>query len=611
MSRILGISALYHDSAVALVVDGVVVAAAEEERFTRKKHDSALPAAALAWLRDEHGLDKGVDHVVFYERPLVKLDRITRAGSGSPAGLLHTARGLAGFSKEKLLVESSIQELLEVSEIPYAGRLQYADHHLSHAASAFYPSSFSEAAVLCIDGVGEWASSSLWAGEGSSLRALEEAHFPHSLGMFYATMTQLAGFKVNSGEYKLMGLAPYGTPRFVDTLRRHVIQVREDGSVKLDMRYFAFTKANRMASPRLGRLLWGEGVSAAMTNTAGEPSELACDIAASAQAICDEVMVKSAAHAVTRTGFRDLALAGGVALNCVSVGRLLELGVADRVFVQPAASDAGGALGCALALSSSLGELGREWVGNGTDAMGAAFLGYEINDSEVESVLEKYALVAHKLETAPMDDEIARLLSVGHTVAVCRGRAEFGPRALGNRSILADARDPECQTLLNVAVKKRESFRPFAPVVLEAEASRWFSYPFGDPYMTTVAHLRDDVRDTPDDHPTAGVMAHVRQVRSAIPAVTHVDYSARVQIVPATHPLAAVLEAFKARTGVGVLVNTSFNRRGEPIVRTADDAYRCFKQTALDYLVLGDYLISREANLHVEAEVQQDSLELD
>lgn len=610
MSRILGISALYHDAAVALVEDGAVVAAAEEERFTRKKHDSALPSQALAWLRDAYDLD-GVDHVVFYERPLVKLDRITRAGTSSLRGVLHTARGLAGFSKEKLLVESAISELMESTGISWPGRLQYSDHHLSHAASAFYPSEFESAAVLCIDGVGEWASSSLWNGTGTTLEALEEAHFPHSLGMFYATMTQLAGFKVNSGEYKLMGLAPYGTPRFEDLLRQHVIHVREDGSVKLDMRYFDFTKADRMLSPRLARLLGIELTHDSMLSASGDPSELACDIAASAQAICDTAMLRAAAHAVDRTGLRNLALAGGVALNCVSVGLILEQGVVDRVFVQPAASDAGGALGCALALSASLGELRRDWVKSGNDAMRSGFLGYELSTTEVDAVIEQHALVATRLDTSSMNEEIARLLAEGHTVAVCRGRAEFGPRALGNRSILADARDPECQTILNVAVKQRESFRPFAPVVLDDDAGLWFEHPFGDRYMTTVAHLREERRTATDDPLEQGVIARVRQTRSAIPAVTHIDYSARVQVVPRAHPLRGVLESFKARTGVGVLVNTSFNRRGEPIVRTAQDAYRCFKQTALEYLVLGEYLIARDANQHEAADVSRDTLELD
>ena len=610
MSRILGISALYHDAAVALIENGVVIAAAEEERFTRKKHDSALPSQALAWLRDAHDLDD-VDQVVFYERPLVKLDRITRAGTRSLREVLHTARGLAGFSKEKLLVEASISELLESTGISWAGRLQYSDHHLSHAASAFYPSEFENAAVLCIDGVGEWASSSLWNGNGSTLEALEEAHFPHSLGMFYATMTQLAGFKVNSGEYKLMGLAPYGTPRFEDLLRQKVIHVREDGSVKLDMRYFDFTKAGRMVSPRLAQLLGIDLTIDSMLSSTGDPSELACDIAASAQAVCNAVMLRAAAHAVDRTGSRNLALAGGVALNCVSVGLILEQGVVDRVFVQPAASDAGGALGCALALSASLGELRRDWVKSGIDAMQSGFLGYELSTTEVDAVIKQHALVATRLDTSVMNEEIARLLAEGRTVAVCRGRAEFGPRALGNRSILADARDPECQTILNVAVKQRESFRPFAPVVLEDDASLWFEHPFGDRYMTTVAHLREEHRTATDDPLEQGVIARVRQVRSSIPAVTHVDYRARVQVVPHEHPLSGVLESFKARTGTGVLVNTSFNRRGEPIVRTAQDAYRCFKQTALEYLVLGEYLIAREENQHEAADVSRDTLELD
>ena len=611
MSRILGISALYHDSAVALVEDGVVVAAAQEERFTRKKHDSSLPASAIAWLRDQHGLITGVDHVVFYERPLVKLDRITRASTGSIREVLHTAKGLRGFTKEKLLVEASISELLDNAGVAWDKRLQYADHHLSHAASAFYPSSFEQAAVLCIDGVGEWTSSSLWKGTGSELISLEESHFPHSLGLFYAAMTQMAGFKVNSGEYKLMGLAPYGVARFKDVLRQEVVQVRDDGSIKLNMRYFDFTRADRMVNPRLLRLLADGDTSQIMLSATGEPTQLACDVAASAQGICNEVMLNAARHAVEQTGCKQLALAGGVALNCVSVGYLLEQEVVDSVFVQPAASDAGGALGCALALSSSLGELRRDWVGHKRDAMNGGFLGYELSGAEVEEVVNKHELATRRLDTSAMNQEIGRLLSEGRTVALCRGRAEYGPRALGNRSILADARDPECQTILNVAVKQRESFRPFAPVVLEEDANLWFNAPFGDHYMTTVAHLKDELRIAQTEPHSDGVIAQVRQVRSDIPAVTHVDYSARVQTIPPAHPLREVIEAFKSYTGVGVLVNTSFNRRGEPIVQTADDAYRCFRQTAIDYLVLGDHLIAREDNQHGAADVAPDVLELD
>jgi len=322
-------------------------------------------------------------------------------------------------------------------------------------------------------------------------------------------------------------------------------------------------------------------------------------------------MLKAARHAVEITGLRNLSLAGGVALNCVSVGHLLEKGAVDRVFVQPAASDAGGALGCAMALAASLGELRRDWVKQETDAMRGGFLGYELSATEVDDVIQKHELNTKKLDTSSMNKEIARLLSEGRTVALCRGRAEYGPRALGNRSILADARDPECQTILNVAVKQRESFRPFAPVVLEEDANFWFDAPFGDHYMTTVAHLKDELRIARTESRSDGVIAQVRQKRSSIPAVTHIDYSARVQTVPVEHPLREVIEAFKSHTGVGVLVNTSFNRRGEPIVQTANDAYRCFKQTAIDYLVLGDHLIARADNQHKAADVAVDVLELD
>lgn len=609
MSTILGVSGLYHDSAAALVMDGRVVAAAEEERFSRKKHDASLPLSVIQWLAEEHLVGGALDSVVFYERPLTKLDRVLKSGRGTLRNFAFSRRAFGVFAKEKLFVEATLGDALSNAGVSWDGRLLYADHHLSHAASAFYPSQFEEAAVLCLDGVGEWASSSIHHGRGSSLDLLEEGSYPHSFGLFYATLTQIAGFKVNSGEYKLMGLAPYGKPRFVKMLKEHVISVDEDGAVTLDMGYFSYLNGSQMASEKLADLLWGGPLSVPMTTESGEPTELACDIAASAQALCNEVLLRSAMHASRITGSRNLALAGGVALNSVAVGYILESGEIDKVFVQPAASDAGGALGCALQLSAQRGELVRDHVLANRDAMCGSFLSYTITSSEADSVVRKHALRTRHLTVKEMDMEVARLIAEGSIVGVARGRAEFGPRALGNRSILASATDTDMQTRLNVAVKKRESFRPFAPAVLEEDAEKWFMYPYGDQHMTTVAHMRPD-RTLITASPT-GVFARVRLPRSDIPAVTHLDYTARVQLVPASHPLSGILEGVRELSGLSVVVNTSFNRRGEPIVRTAQEAYECFMRTDIDALVLGDHLVLKSENRHPEAEVPALEPELD
>jgi carbamoyltransferase len=610
VSIVLGVSGLYHDSAVALVVDGVIVAAAEEERFSRTKHDARLPEQAIGWLSAAHGLtESGVSDVVFYERPLSKLDRIARMQRGRLDGWSVTQGAVRGFLKEKLFVEAKLRHVLSSTGVKWHGELLYADHHLSHAASAFYPSSFDEAAVLCLDGVGEWSTGSIWSGKGSELALLEETHFPHSVGLFYAAMCQMAGFKVNSGEYKLMGLAPYGKPRFYDTLVRNVICVQPDGSVILDMKYFSYVHGDRMTSPALYELLGCTDET--MSNAQGEPTEIACDIAASAQKICDEAVLLSAKHARLVTGYPRLALAGGVALNCVSVGYLLEQGAVDEVFVQPASSDAGGALGCAMQLAAQKGELARPWVAENKDGMRGGFLSYEISAAEVKQVVEKYSLVSTTYDTEGMDKQIADAVCAGNVVAVCRGRGEFGPRALGNRSILADARDSGCQSKLNLSVKQRESFRPFAPAVLEEDVKEWFCFPYGDEHMNTVAKLREDKRVLVEYADGESVMERVQHARASIPAVVHLDYSARVQIVGENSPLGSVLEHVKRATGAGIVVNTSFNRRGEPIVRTAEEAYVCFARTGIEYLVLGDVLIARSENTHSGAQVPDEALEMD
>lgn len=594
MSSILGISALYHDAAAALIVDGCIVAAAEEERFSRIKHDDSLPVGAIEWISRSFLNDGRIDHVVFYERPLTKLDRSMRTGRGNLRNFGASRRALGHFAKEKMVVEARLDEMFRDIGLKWNGRLLYADHHLSHAASAFYPSNFESSAVLCLDGVGEWASSSIHRGSGTSLELLQEGSFPHSVGLFYATMTQLAGFKVNSGEYKLMGLAPYGDPVFADTLRDLVIKINDDGSVRLNLEYFSFLTGPQMASEKLPELLWGGRLSDRMTNEQGEPTALACDIAASAQDICNEVVRKCAEHALKVCGGTTLAMAGGVSLNSVSVGKLLEDGVVSDVFVQPASSDAGGALGCAMQLSAQLGELDRSHVSLGVDAMRGSFISYEVTDDEVLDLICRYDLKTSQLTKEEMDKTVASLIEKGMIVGVCRGAAEFGPRALGNRSILASASDSQMQTRLNLAVKKRESFRPFAPAVLENDATRWFEYPYGDSFMTTVVRLREDRKfATPTKD---GVLEKVKQVRSEIPAVTHIDHTARVQIVKKGAPLSGILEGLSGGDTPRVVVNTSFNRRGEPIVRTALEAFECFARTDLDAVVIGDRLILKTEN---------------
>lgn len=609
MSVILGVSGLYHDAAAALVVDGSIVAAAEEERFSRRKHDDSLPSGVVSWLKDTHLTNDGVDYVVFYERPLVKLDRATRQGRGSLNGFRSSRRSLGNFAKNKMLVEAHLAKILKDAGVPWSGKLFYADHHLSHAASAFYPSRFESSAVLCLDGVGEWASSSIHKGYGSSLDLMYEGSFPHSFGLFYAAMTQLAGFKVNSGEYKLMGLAPYGSPRFVDILRDKVINVSRDGSVTLDLSYFSFVTGEQMASDRLAECLWGGTLSEPMADGAGEPTTLACDIAASAQVLCNEVLKKCTLFALEVCGGSTVALAGGVSLNSVAVGRLLQEGVVEDVFVQPAASDAGGALGCALQMAAQLGEMDRTHVTAGIDSMRGAFLSYKITEQEVLETIERYDLKSEFMCRQDMDRKIATMISEGKIVGVCRDTAEFGPRALGNRSILASAQDPETQTRLNMAIKQRESFRPFAPAVLLSEAPDWFETPYGDQFMTTVVNLRQDRRVHPQNE--NGVLSRVRQVRSAIPAVTHIDYTARVQLVTGDHPLHGVLDNMLDLTGSSVIVNTSFNRRGEPIVRTALEGFECFARTDMDAVVLGDHLVMRTENIDAISKVAPQTPERD
>jgi len=626
---VLGISADYHDAAAALVRDGQVLAAAQEERFTRVKGDPSLPVHAMRWCLTR-GQVRRLDAVVFYEKPLVKLHRLLETHLAvAPRGLSAFVRALPRWLRHKLWIEARVLDALEalgrslphlqsprraLLELPK--RLRFTEHHVAHAASAFYPSPFPRAAVLTIDGVGEWATATVGRGDGATLTLNQELRFPHSLGLLYTAATTYCGFRANRGEYKLMGLAPYGRPRFVDRILSDLVDLRDDGSLHLDMRAFGFAGGLSMTTPRFHALF--EGPPRAPE---GPLEARFLDVARSFQAVAEEIVLRMARHAVARTGERRLCLAGGVALNSVANGRLAREGVVDDLWVQPAAGDAGGALGAALAVSHQ--DLGApRWLeatpqpaphappAAPPDAMRGALLGPSFDREALGAFLELRGVAAQDLGDVGGDRwarAIAARLEAGEVLGLVQGPMEFGPRALGSRSILADARSPEVQTALNLRVKKRESFRPFAPAVLAHRARDYFDVPpaaaHAARYMLQVCPVRPEHRREPPPLPDdADVLTRVRQVRSTVPAVTHVDGSARVQTVTegSNPPFHAVLRAFEERTGVPLLVNTSFNQRGEPIVCTPADAYDAFVRTGLDALVLGPYLVTRDAPRPIE-----------
>ncbi len=594
--RILGISAYYHDSAAALVVGGRVVAAAQEERFSRRKHDAGFPRQAARFCLDFARLALGdVDRVVFYEKPFLKFERLLETYLGfAPRGYRSFAMAMPLWIREKLFQRNLLTRELEGLGIAAAGdRLLFAEHHQSHAASAFYPSPFDEAVVLTMDGVGEWATTSLGVGRGRSLELTRELHFPHSLGLLYSAFTYYAGFRVNSGEYKLMGLAPYGTPRFAGRILDTLIDLKDDGSFRLNLDYFDYCTGLRMTNARFERLF-------------GRPArppedrldDFHMDVAASIQAVTDEVVLRLTRAAAAEFGLPNLCLAGGVALNCVTNGKVLRDGRFRRLWIQPAAGDAGGAVGAALAAHYQH-LAGDRVVSAGGDAMAGSFLGPEFAPDEVERRLRAAgADFLAAADDAAMIDDTVEALAAGQAVGWFQGRMEFGPRALGARSILADPRSSAMQKTLNLKVTFRESFRPFAPAVLREDVAEWFELDADSPYMLLVAGVRRDHRRTMSDEETRlfGI-DKLNVVRSTIPAVTHVDYSARVQTVDAArNPLFhRLLRAFKARTGCPVLVNTSFNVRGEPIVCTPEDAFRCFMGTGLDRLVVGRCIMIKQA----------------
>ena len=595
MVYLLGISAFYHDSAAAVVADGRIVAAAQEERFTRKKNDAGFPRHAIQYCLDEARIKLGtVDHVVFYDKPFLKFERLLETYLAfAPRGLQSFRIALPIWIGEKLFQKRLLRKELKRFAPDYDcdNRLLFAEHHQSHAASAFFPSPFDEAAILTMDGVGEWATTSLARGRGNTLEMMKEIHFPHSLGLLYAAFTTYTGFRVNSGEYKMMGLAPYGEPRYVQKILDNLIDVKSDGSFRLDQSYFNYCTGLSMTSARFHALFGGEPRDENSPVTQRE-----MDLAASIQTVTDEVVLRLARSIARETGARNLCLAGGVALNCVANGKIVRDGKFEGVWVQPAAGDAGGALGAALAAYHLYLNNPRLPL-NTLDAMGGCYLGPGFAQTEIERRLAACGAVFDVMNEAELIEATVDALIEEKAVGWHQGRMEFGPRALGNRSILGDPRSRTMQKTLNLRVKYRESFRPFAPSVLREDVADWFDHGGDSPYMLVVADVAEKRRTPLSSEDAARVGTDkVNAVRSEIPAVTHVDYSARLQTVQReTNPrYHALITAFKARTGCPVLVNTSFNVRGEPIACTPEDAFRCLMGTEIEVLVVGDCLLRKE-----------------
>ena len=592
--NILGVSAYYHDSAACLVRDGRVVAAAQEERFTRKKHDSDFPARAVEYCLREGGITGAqVDYVAFYDKPLLKFERLLETYIDyAPRGLRSFLLAMPVWLKEKLWIREQVAESCE----GFKGKVLFTEHHESHAASAFFPSPFERAAVLTMDGVGEWATSSYGYGRANELHLLKELHFPHSLGLLYSAFTYYTGFRVNSGEYKVMGLAPYGEPRFVRQILDELIDLRADGSLRLNMKYFDFAAGLRMTNARFDELFGGPA-----RKPESELTQREMDLARSVQDVTEEAMLRMARHVHRETNEKNLCLAGGVALNCVGNGRILREGPFENVWIQPAAGDAGGSLGAALsAWHQYLGNSRdvREVCAGHSDGMRGAYLGPSFGADEIRQFLDAAGARYRRVPRAELADEVARLLAEEKVVGWFQGRMEFGPRALGARSILGDPRSPRMQSQMNLKIKYRESFRPFAPSVLRERVADYFELDCDSPYMLLVAPVRAGLRvPVTDAEERLFGIDKLNVPRSTIPAVTHVDYSARVQTVgrednPAYYEL---LAAFERLTGCPVLVNTSFNVRGEPIVCTPEQAYTCFMRTEMDCLVLEDFILEKAA----------------
>ncbi|MDQ3798606.1 MAG: carbamoyltransferase [Acidobacteriota bacterium] len=586
---ILGISAHYHDSAACLLKDGEIVAAAQEERFTRRKHDARFPSSAIEFcLRRARIEMQEVDFVVYYEKPLTKFERLLETYIDyAPGGLRSFVKAMPVWLKEKLWTREEIRKNLD-----FEGQILFAEHHESHAASAFFPSPFERAAVLTIDGVGEWTTSSIGAGAGNELNLLSELRFPHSLGLLYSAFTYYTGFKVNSGEYKVMGLAPYGEPRYVQKILDELVDLREDGSLRLNMKYFNFAQGLTMTNRRFDELFGGKPRKAEADLTRRE-----MDLARSVQEVTEMAMLRMARHVYKLTGEKNLCLAGGVALNCVGNGRILRETEFEKIWIQPAAGDAGGALGAALSVWHQY--LGNERIViENQDAMQGAYLGPDFSAEEIERDLNAAGATYERLPRTELIERVAGLLAAGNVVGWFQGRMEFGPRALGARSILGDARSPRMQSQMNLKIKFRESFRPFAPAVVWEKAAEYFELETDSPYMLLVAPVKESLRtEIGDEDKNLRGIEKLKTPRSTIPAVTHVDYSARVQTVsPETNRMFYdLLEKFGALTGHPILINTSFNVRGEPIVCTPAEAFACFARTEMDYLVVENFLLDKKA----------------
>jgi carbamoyltransferase len=586
--NILGISAYYHDSAACLVRDGAILSAAQEERFSRIKHDFAFPSQAAAWCLQSAGLTvSDLDLVAFYDKPFLKFERILETYVAyAPRGIRSFIQAMPLWLKQKLFLGETIRR-----ELGYEGRLVFPRHHESHAASAFYPSPFDEAAILTLDWVGEWATTTYGVGRGNEFELLAELRFPHSLGLLYSAFTYFTGFKVNSGEYKLMGLAPYGEPKYTDLILSELIDLKPDGSFHLNLDYFDYCAGLRMTSRKFERLFGGPPRRPEKPITRRE-----MDLARSIQAVTEEVILRIGRHLHRETGMRNLCLAGGVALNCVANGRLLREGPFSSIWIQPAAGDAGGALGAALFAWHRY--LGKPRLADNThDLQQGSLLGPEYGEREIGEYLKRENIPCRRVGEEELPAVLAELLDAEKVIGLFQGRMEFGPRALGSRSIIGDARSPGMQRVMNLKIKFRESFRPFAPAVLREEAGEYFDLGVDSPYMLLVAGVRPDklVSGGSSDPEQSAGLERVNQVRSVVPAVTHVDNSARVQTVTADyHPFFyRVIRAFRERTGCPMVINTSFNVRGEPIVCSPEDAYRCFMRTNIDYLVLGPFLLDK------------------
>ena len=611
--RILGISAFYHDSAAALVDDGRIVAAAQEERFTRKRHDSDFPLRAIDFcLTESGGTLADVDHVVFYDKPFLKFERLLETYLAfAPRGFASFRMAIPVWIKEKLFQKGLLAKELKAlaPDIDWETRLLFAEHHQSHAASAFFPSPFEEAVVLTMDGVGEWATTSAGLGRGSELDIIREIHWPHSIGLLYSAFTYYTGFKVNSGEYKVMGLAPYGEPVYAQKILDELIDLKEDGSFRLDQSYFNYCTGLTMTNGKFDALFGGP--PRAPDRELLEQRHM--DLAASVQAVTEEVVLRLTRSLARETGQKNLCLAGGVALNCVANGKVVRDGAFENIWIQPAAGDAGGALGAALVAHHRFKAQPRAKNGAG-DHMRGSYLGPSYSQDQIEAALDGVGAAYETLDEAAMIAATADVIADGQAVGWFQGRMEFGPRALGGRSILGDPRSPSMQKLLNLKVKYRESFRPFAPAVLREDVADWFEIDCDSPYMLLVAPVRESRRRamTAEEEALFGI-EKLNVARSEIPAITHVDYSARIQTVhEETNPrFHALLEAFKARTGCPVMVNTSFNVRGEPIVCTPEDAFHCFMGTEIELLVIGDCLLRKEAQDPALKVDYKDRFELD